>query len=844
MKNKIFRHLWMIVVVSLVSCTTEVDFQEEIFTPSEIENIRVVARDFEGAENLSRTMVEIGTTGASFAWAANDTIGIFPNSGYQVAFPMISGAGSQTASFDGGGWALKASATYSAYYPFNYDYRSPQNILVDYMGQKQVGDGSTDHLGAYDYMLATPVAPQAGNVTFEFKHISSLVQFKLKVPEAGTLTSLTLNASKPAFVRRGKVNLTTGNVMIIPEAESPSFSMELEDIQVSANQEVTIYTMMAPVDLTGLDVTVAVTNNEGEVTTGTLDAIHFEAGKAYALSSTLSAFEEAEIQNADIRGKVLTAAGGELQLDYLTNTECELIIPEEAKTWIQPITSRALSAKTKYISVAENTSESNRRATLQIKCKDSNLAVEYGIVQAGIHSYAITEANENLPIGVLSTGYPVENSEHGFDKLFDNDLNTYFEISRSNFNIVWESPIEMAFDEFTFGVASIGSSHPSGASIGYSNDGENWSGIGWGFVVGNENYAYILPFSDTKARGKFMRLQIDGNHGGTTTQISEFSMNIDVDAYDDITSLEDVLQRASSFTQSSSTPMGKHYENKHVTTDADRAWLTDATNEPALLESASHYTLRPYTVELYPYGTPVPADVNQHGIGDCSALAVFAEMAYLFPGFIQSIIEDHGDGTFTVAMYDPQGNPVDVTIQSTFLGDNNGMGACTGKKGQPTWASVLEKAIMKWNYIYQVNPDISGIGSEHVAPLFTGEGNSFAFPPTALLTYQMKQVVEIVHDNRFIVIGGFNKGGLAVDGGPQTVTAHAYSFFQSADPNALFAMRNPWGNSPGGAKTDDGVMNIQDDGIIPQTIDLRIIYPGAALEYAVKEISPYIPPQY
>ena len=57
-------------------------------------------------------------------------------------------------------------------------------------------------------------------------------------------------------------------------------------------------------------------------------------------------------------------------------------------------------------------------------------------------------------------------------------------------------------------------------------------------------------------------------------------------------------------------------------------------------------------------------------------------------------------------------------------------------------------------------------------------------------------------------------------------------------------MRNPWGNSPGGTKTDDGVVNIYNDGVIPPTIDMRIIYPGAALDYAVKELIPYAPPKY
>lgn len=94
-----------------------------------------------------------------------------------------------------------------------------------------------------------------------------------------------------------------------------------------------------------------------------------------------------------------------------------------------------------------------------------------------------------------------------------------------------------------------------------------------------------------------------------------------------------------------------------------------------------------------------------------------------------------------------------------------------------------------------------------------------------------------------IVIGGFNKDGLSVNG-PQTVTMHAYSFMQTAVADAMFAMRNPWGNSPNGSEGDDGILNIVNDGIVPPTIDLRIIYPGAAKSYAVTNLSPYIPPTY
>ena len=425
--------------------------------------------------------------------------------------------------------------------------------------------------------------------------------------------------------------------------------------------------------------------------------------------------------------------------------------------------------------------------------------------------------------------------------MIDGNLDTYFEVAASSFDIFWEGAYSTPVCTFELGMCG-GSYQVRDIWIHVSNDGKSWSGLSWGIGFGQHGSNHLSVLNE-KARSRYFKLEVRTNHGGSTTRLSEFGMKEDMEADKALNTFAELVARGTSHTKNETTPMGNHYANKHVTTDDDRAWLANAANEPDLLKSASGYTLRPYTVNLYPYGHPLPADVNQLGVGDCSALAVFAEMAYLFPDFIESIITDHKDGTYTVAMYDPQGKPVNVTIQSTFLGDDNGIGATRGKDGKPNWATVMEKAIMKWNKIYQVNPDIAGIGSEHVAPLFTGDGNSFAIAPNSLLAEQLNQAVHLSLDERMIVIGGFNKAGLSVNG-PETVTAHAFSFMLTNDPSAMFSMRNPWGNSPNGTKTDDGILNIANDGIVTPTIDVRIIYPGAALPYAVKDLTPYIPPKY
>lgn len=419
---------------------------------------------------------------------------------------------------------------------------------------------------------------------------------------------------------------------------------------------------------------------------------------------------------------------------------------------------------------------------------------------------------------------------------------TYYETSHSELDIIWEGEKELSFKEIMLDFGTDVSKQPQKIRFETSNDGITWKPV---YVsetyTSHSHFQKDFSIGAIGARAKYVKINIKGYGSSASIRVAEFYLIAREDV--DFTSFAEVEANGWSFTYIASTPMGIHYSSKHITTEEDKIWLSTATNEPNLLASAPGYTLREYPVNLYPYGDPVPADVNQHGIANCCALAIFAEMAYLFPDFIKSIITDHDDGTYTVAMFDPQGQPVSVRIQSTFLGDDRGIRAVSGKKGEATWATVLEKAIMKWNYIYQVNPDISYISSERVAPLFTGEGNSFAYRPYSLLASQLKTVVKLSLEERMIVTGGFNIAGLWAGTG-QTVTYHEYSSMYSQDETALFSMRNPWGYSPGSDGSEDGVLNIYDDGSVPPTINLRIIYPGKAKQYAKKLLSPYMPPSF
>ena len=358
-------------------------------------------------------------------------------------------------------------------------------------------------------------------------------------------------------------------------------------------------------------------------------------------------------------------------------------------------------------------------------------------------------------------------------------------------------------------------------------------------ALGRNGTSGTLRWSITRQTDKMLILQ-DGTiyryFYPTKEAAANAMMELDPPSHKETTNINTILKYATGKSNSTVTPMGKHFEGKHQTTDEDRTWLANASNEPDMVAGLTRWVAK--TVKLYPYTNPVPADVNQHAIGDCCACAVFASMAYLFPSYIKEIIKDNKNNTYTVTMYDPQGNPVDVCVSNKILCDANGnIGQLTGKNNAVTWATIMEKAMMKYMTIYKTN-GIEGIGTEHVAPLFTGCGDSFAFSPNSLYTSELKLAIEHCLAEGNICVGGFNVADIPC-GVLKTVTGHAFTFMLSTKETSIFAMRNPWG-----VESVDGVLEIPDDRTTVQTIDARIVSPGAAAPFLRADLSPYTPPAF
>ncbi|MCM1176373.1 MAG: C2 family cysteine protease [Bacteroidales bacterium] len=472
-------------------------------------------------------------------------------------------------------------------------------------------------------------------------------------------------------------------------------------------------------------------------------------------------------------------------------------------------------------------------------------AVPYAYVSAG-----------NMPTaGTVSVEYSDSPKGSEIEKLLDNDYSTCFTTSHDNFNVIWNGDGSVAATSYYI-VSASGSPESDIASwvISGSADNKSWKTLdsqsGVSFSERGEKKTFEIASS---AIYKYYRLKVRANNGGSETSIAEWGLVTDskvVEFVDIRTRLSDLAQYFGGWTESPDTPMGQHIGSRSREASSDDIkWLANASENPAVeasgdLSVSKGYDWRSCNVTLYPFGNPVPADVNQHAIGDCSLCAVLASFAYMHPDFIKDIIKSSGS-SFSVAMYDPKGQPITVGVSNEFICDGNGnIAQLSGKNNTATWSSVLEKALMKWEQVYRASYPIAGIGTEHAAPPFTGEGNSFSVSPGSVTPEQLSKIAKTAVELGYVGIGGFTRSDVVAEDPFKTVSGHAFTIMYPQKNNALFAMRNPWGGASGSPDgKEDGVMNIYDDQVVPPMIDFRIVYPGKLTEYP-SVAGPYTPPSF
>ena len=291
--------LWSVFVITstFVSCSDDAyEFPEKsnLETSGFVKHLEATIPDFvhddlDGSSSTedTRTAIISGVDGLQLVWAETDTIGIFPNQGFQVAFPMADGAGTKNATFDGGGWGLKSTAAYSAYYPLIGEfYLDKTKIPVQLNGQTQKLNANSEHISAYDYMAAVnAMVNENGEVAFYFKHLVSILHMQFKMPKAGTFKTLILETSG-SFVTEATLNLMDGEVT--PVKKSAIQILSLDDVTTTGDEYLEVYMAILPVNLSENTLFAKIYDDEGTCYTATLTGKDYQPGTFYNIGRKAS----------------------------------------------------------------------------------------------------------------------------------------------------------------------------------------------------------------------------------------------------------------------------------------------------------------------------------------------------------------------------------------------------------------------------------------------------------------------------------------------------------------------------------------------------------------------------
>ena len=277
-------------LATLFSCSSIDEMAGDKYAAGDyVESVEMTVEDFEEDATTRTALSNLTDTGAKFAWAENDTVGIFPNVGDQVSFSMSAGAGTSSATFNGGGWALRTNSTYSAYYPFHHsNWNSSKTIAINMVGQSQDGNDTTSEIGKYDIMATAPASAETGNVKFAFKHQVSICRIKLTLPENKSFRSVKVIAPNKKFLTKATMDISGSAPTITATETSEEISLSLKNFSTtSTNRELVANMYVLPVDMSSELLTINVTDTEGNVYSAKdVSGVSFEKAKIRVLSAT------------------------------------------------------------------------------------------------------------------------------------------------------------------------------------------------------------------------------------------------------------------------------------------------------------------------------------------------------------------------------------------------------------------------------------------------------------------------------------------------------------------------------------------------------------------------------
>jgi len=132
-------------------------------------------------------------------------------------------------------WGADVNHNFYAYYSYNSAYTGDQTAVPIFLpsSQTQSAAGNSDHIGALDYMVATPLTvARGGAVNFTFNHVFVMIEFQITGSDSRSLSAVRLSGddSDNPLAYAGTIDLT----------QDPGESPYTIDNQSSIARDVTV----------------------------------------------------------------------------------------------------------------------------------------------------------------------------------------------------------------------------------------------------------------------------------------------------------------------------------------------------------------------------------------------------------------------------------------------------------------------------------------------------------------------------------------------------------------------------------------------------------------------------
>lgn len=234
----------------------------------------------------TRSTMAVDATGLTFTWSAGDKTGVYSSADGFALFNLTAGAGTSSATFDGGGFTLTDGATYYSFFPYASAATDKAAVPVDFTGQTLTQDDDMVSPMTKDYLYASAVA-DAGNAQFNYSHLGSFVRTKLTMPASTSVESVDFIPMYAELTQQGTVDVTAALNPLTATVTSPKLSLTLSGVDVPSGGELTLWGAMAPQDLSATTEAVAIVAHSGsDIYSARVAGKNLQAGKAYRWAAT------------------------------------------------------------------------------------------------------------------------------------------------------------------------------------------------------------------------------------------------------------------------------------------------------------------------------------------------------------------------------------------------------------------------------------------------------------------------------------------------------------------------------------------------------------------------------